>query len=192
MDCTWIWGCGRWNQKNFEDVGNRVLKHKNTEKHCRHLLRISRLRDYIDFIQKAWFLTAAAKLLQSCPTLCDPIDGNPPGSPIPGILQARTLGWVASSFSSARKWSRSVVPTRLLRPWDFPGKSTGVECHCLLRFLTTRGKKDLDLLFKRNLSVVSENHNIYTWLLLRLLKAYIWNSLDSSNVIKGYNGRLLS
>ena len=44
---------------------------------------------------------AAAKWLQSCPTLCDPIDGSPPGSPIPGILQARTLEWVAISFSDA-------------------------------------------------------------------------------------------
>ena len=44
---------------------------------------------------------AAAKSLQSCPTLCDPIDGSPPGSPIPGILQARTLEWVAISFSNA-------------------------------------------------------------------------------------------
>ena len=43
----------------------------------------------------------AAKLLQSCPTLCDPIDGSPPGSPGPGILQARTLEWVAISFSNA-------------------------------------------------------------------------------------------
>ena len=42
-----------------------------------------------------------AKLLQSCPTLCDPIDGSPPGSPVPGILQARTLEWVAMSFSNA-------------------------------------------------------------------------------------------
>ena len=42
---------------------------------------------------------AAAKSLQSCPTLCDPIDGSPPGSPVPGILQARTLEWVAISFS---------------------------------------------------------------------------------------------
>ena len=76
--------------------------------------------------------------------LCDPIDGSPPGSPVPGILQARTLEWVAISFSNAWKWkwSRSVVsdslrspglqPTRLPRPWDFPGKSTGVGCHCLL------------------------------------------------------------
>ena len=44
---------------------------------------------------------AAAKSLQSCPTLCDPIDGGPPGSPVPGILQARTLEWVAISFSNA-------------------------------------------------------------------------------------------
>ena len=44
---------------------------------------------------------AAAKALQSCPTLCDPIDGSPPGSAIPGILQARTLEWVAISFSIA-------------------------------------------------------------------------------------------
>ena len=44
---------------------------------------------------------AAAKSLQSCPTLCDPIDGSPPGFPIPGILQARTLEWVAISFSNA-------------------------------------------------------------------------------------------
>ena len=43
---------------------------------------------------------AAAKSLQSCPTLCDPIDGSPPGSPVPGILQARTLEWVAISFSN--------------------------------------------------------------------------------------------
>ena len=49
----------------------------------------------------AYLLAATAKSLQSCPTLCDPIDGSPPGSPIPGILQARTLEWVAISFSNA-------------------------------------------------------------------------------------------
>ena len=46
---------------------------------------------------------AAANSLQSCPTLCDPMDGSPPGSPVPGILQARTLEWVAISFSNACK-----------------------------------------------------------------------------------------
>ena len=52
---------------------------------------------------------AAAKSLQSCPILCDPVDGSPPGSPVSGILQARTLEWGAISFSNAWKWSRSVV-----------------------------------------------------------------------------------
>ena len=51
---------------------------------------------------------APAKSLQSCPTLCDPVDGSPLGSPIPGILQARTLEWVAISFSSAWKWKVKV------------------------------------------------------------------------------------
>ena len=51
---------------------------------------------------------AAVKSLQSCPTLCDPIDGSPPGSPIPGILQARTLEWVAIAFSKAWKWKVKV------------------------------------------------------------------------------------
>ena len=51
---------------------------------------------------------ATAKSLQSCPTLCDPIDGSPSGSPVPGILQARTLEWVAISFSNAGKWKNKV------------------------------------------------------------------------------------
>ena len=53
-----------------------------------------------------FFLAAAAKSLQSCPTLCDPVDGSPPGCALPGILQARTLEWVAISFSNA--WKRKV------------------------------------------------------------------------------------
>ena len=64
---------------------------------------------------------AAVKLLQSCPTLCDPIDGSPPGSPVPGILQAGTLEWVAISFSNAGKWKvkvKSLSRVRLLvTPW---------------------------------------------------------------------------
>ena len=73
---------------------------------------------------------AAAKSLQSCPTLCNPIDGSPPGSAVPGILQARTLEWVAISFSNVWKWkSESEVaqscPT-LCDPMDcsLPGSST--------------------------------------------------------------------
>ena len=64
---------------------------------------------------------AAAKSLQSCPTLCDPIDGSPSGSPIPGILQARTLDWVAISFSNAWKWKVKVKSLSRVRifatPW---------------------------------------------------------------------------
>ena len=55
-----------------------------------------------------WYAAAAAKSLQSCPTLCDPIDGSPPGSPVPGILQVRTLEWVAISFSDVWKWKVKV------------------------------------------------------------------------------------
>ena len=95
---------------------------------------------------------AAAKSLQSCPTLCDPIDSSPPGPAVPGILQARTLKWVAISFSNAWKWkwSLSVVsdpqrphglqPSRLLCPWDSPGKNTGVGCYAFLqRVFPTQG-----------------------------------------------------
>ena len=60
--------------------------------------------------------TSAAKSLQSCPTLCDPINGSPPGSPIPGILQARTLEWVAISFSNAWKWKVKVKSLSRVRP----------------------------------------------------------------------------
>ena len=89
---------------------------------------------------------AAAKSLQSCPTLCDPIDSSPSGSPSLGF--SRQEHWSRLPFPSptheSEKWkqSRSVVsnssrpnglqPTRLLHPWDFPCKSTGVGCHRLL------------------------------------------------------------
>ena len=64
---------------------------------------------------------AAAKSLQSCPTLCDPIDVSPPDSPVPGVLQARTLEWVAISFSNAWKWKVKVNSLSRVRlfatPW---------------------------------------------------------------------------
>ena len=90
---------------------------------------------------------AAAKSLQSCPTLCDAIDGSPPSSPVPEIFQARTLAWVAIASSNAWKWKVKVKSLScvwlLATPWTaayqvppsmrFLGKSTGVGCHCLLR-----------------------------------------------------------
>ena len=93
---------------------------------------------------------AAAKSLQSCPTLCDPRDSSPSGSPIPGILQVRTLEWVAISFSKAWKWKlkvKSVSHVRLCNLMDYisPGSSVHVilqarifeqrrvHCHSLLQ-----------------------------------------------------------
>ena len=73
-------------------------------------LGLSHLRNYNKFAA-----ATAAKSLQSCPTLCDPIDGNPPGSSVPGILQARTLEWVAISFSNAWKWKMKVKSVRCVR-----------------------------------------------------------------------------
>ena len=98
---------------------------------------------------------AAAKSLQSCLTLWDPIDGRPPGSLSLGF--SRQEHWSGLPFPSPMhesdkwKWSCSVVsdpqqphglqPTRLLYPWDFPGKSTGVGCHCLLLSWVIIGSK---------------------------------------------------
>ena len=117
-------------------------------------------RQYKKDIQHA-AAAAATKSLQSCPTLCDPIDGSPPGSPVPGILKARTLEWVAISFSNAWKWKvkgkslsciRLLVtpwlqPTRLCCPWDFPGKSTAVGCHCLLHLKAETYLNKVNLIF---------------------------------------------
>ena len=118
---------------------------------------------------------AAAKSLQSCPTLCDPILNSPPGSPSLGF--SRREHWSGLPFPSPMhesgkwKWSRSVVsdsyrphglqPTRLLCPWDFPGKSTGVGCHYLLRLSplghfknkyisSLKWKEKIDFCYKNN------------------------------------------
>ena len=82
------------------------MKRRNLEEgHCKNLWKsvsipLSKVPAYI-YQGTAAAAAAAAKSLQSCPALCDPIDGSPPGSPVPGVLQARTLEWVASSFPNA-------------------------------------------------------------------------------------------
>ena len=90
-----------------------------------------------------------SEVAQSGPTFWDPMDCSLLRSSIPGILQARTLQGVAISFSNAGKWKVKVKllsrvqlsrphglqPTRLLHPWEFPGKSTGVGCHRLFRYM---------------------------------------------------------
>ena len=81
-------------------INKSPKKSKQTDKQANDIPNIS-LTDLCPIIIGASPAAAAAKSLQSCPTLCDPIDGSPPGSPVPGILQARTLEWVAISFSNA-------------------------------------------------------------------------------------------
>ena len=80
--------------------------------------------NWYDIVKQLYFnAAAAAKSLQSRPTLCDPIDGSPPGSPVPEILQARTLEWVAISFSNAWKWKvkgKSLLAT----PWTAAHQAT--------------------------------------------------------------------
>ena len=107
-----------------------------------------------------WFSfvsAAAAKSLQSYPTLCDPIDGSPPGFPIPGILQVRTLEWVAISFSNAWRWKEKVKSLSHVwlpaTPWTaayqpppsmgFTAKSAGVGCHCLLQCRKVKSESEV-------------------------------------------------
>ena len=83
-----------------------ILKQINPEYSLEGLMLKLKLQSFAHLMWKT--VAAAAKSLQSCPTLCDPRDSSPPGSPIPGILQARTLEWVAVSFSSPWKWKVKV------------------------------------------------------------------------------------
>ena len=99
----------------LQDFNGHFLKYT-------HRIKISCFQD------RPLSIVAAAKLLQSCPTLCDPIDGSPPGSPVRGILLARTLEWVAISFSNTWKWKVKVkllscVRLRDLTHCSLPGSS---------------------------------------------------------------------
>ena len=102
-----------FDKQSISKIYKELIQH-NSKKESN--LKMSRGSEQID-IQMAnrytkrcttSLITAAAKSLQSCPTLCDPIDGSPPGSPVPGILKARTLEWVAISFSNVWKWKVKV------------------------------------------------------------------------------------
>ena len=112
-----VWGYyAKWNKPNIDNdcgsdhellIGKFRLKLKKVGKTTRSFRHAA--------------AAAAAKLIQSCPTLCDPIDSSPPGSPVPGILHARTLEWVAISFSNAWKWKGKVKSLNrvwlLATPW---------------------------------------------------------------------------
>ena len=131
-------------------------------------------------------------------TLCDRIDSRPPGSPVPGILQGRTLEWVAISFSSAWKWKVKVKslsrphelqPSRLLRPWDLPGKSAGVGCHCLLH---CKSQLVTYFTYPRLLSKSSIMQPLSTFLTLQLftpllpIKVIPWSSHISNVFLYSY------
>ena len=104
----------RW--KSPRDLLNSNVRRINTTE----LYTLQKVQ-MVKFYVTCFFAAAAAKSLQSCPTLCDPIDGSPPGSPVPGILQARTPEWDAISFSNAWKWKvkvKSLSHVRLFAtPW---------------------------------------------------------------------------
>ena len=88
------------------------------------------------FLYETLYAAAPAKLLQSCPTLCDSIDGSPPGFPVPGILQARTLEWVAISFSDAWKWKVKVkLLSRVKTLYRYLLSPSGLMCHLRSLFL---------------------------------------------------------
>ena len=111
-----LWYATTW--KNLKDSMLREIRNSQKDKH------------YAFHLYGVLAAATAAKSLQSCPTLCDPIDGSPPGSSVHGILQARTLEWVAISSSNAGKWKVKVKSLShvwlLTTPWtacSLPGSS---------------------------------------------------------------------
>ena len=136
-----------WSKAAGGFQGQRPGEHQGPGLHCKKVLVIEWLSPWKQN-WRFWDMSAAtAKSLQSCATLCDPIDDSHQAPPSLGF--SRQEHWSGLPFPSPMhenekwKWSRSVVsdssrphglqPTRLLHPWDFPSKSTGVGCHCLLR-----------------------------------------------------------
>ena len=116
---------------------------------------------------------AAAKSLQLCLTLCHPIHDSPPGSPVPGILQARTLEWVAISFSNAWKWKvkvKSLSPVRLLAtPWTAAYKAP-------LSMGLSRQEYWSGLpLLSPTFPEFSENNNFTTWKNFKSCHHHKWN-----------------
>ena len=116
---------------------------------------------------------AAAKWLQSCPTLCNPIDGSPPGSPVPGVLQARTLEWVAISFSSAWKWKVKVKSLsrarRSVTPW-----TAAYQAPASMEFLRQEYWSGVPLNRLRSINLKSSKYRCH----------WVWNILCCNHFIQ--------
>ena len=141
---------------------------------------------------KIQFGFAAAKSLQSCPTLCDPIDGSPPGSPVPGILQARPLEWVAISFSNTWRWKvkvKSLSRVRLfVTPWISayqapPSMGFSRQEYQLSHFVSTPPLPQLFWMYESTCLQISYQlkWKIYIYTSSSCLKFYEENSVISIN-----------
>ena len=102
-----------YKEKEIFNWSHKQWNYGSENELCKQMAEAHRINSKINH-------AAAAKSLQSCLTLCDPIDGSPPGSPVPGILQERTLEWVAISFSNAWKWKGKVKSLSRVQPSATP------------------------------------------------------------------------
>ena len=144
-----LWNCNNFNITLWSNVWGRFQGHKGLTKIWSILKHKVHISLWFWYTINPLFIKFMLLLLLSRFSrvrLCNPRDGSPPGSPVPGILQARTLEWIAISFSNAWKWKvkvKSLSSVRLFAtPWTaayqappsmgFSRQSTGVGCHCLL------------------------------------------------------------
>ena len=122
----WEKDLNRHFSKEDIQMANKHMKRCSTSLIIREMQIKTRMRYHLTPVRMAIIkksaAAATAKLLQSCPTLCDPIDGSPPGSPVLGIVQARTLEWVAISFSNVKKSTNN-------KCWKECGEN-GTLLHC--------------------------------------------------------------
>ena len=130
---------------------------------------------------------AAAKSLQSCPTLCDPIDGSPPGFPIPGILQARILEWVVIAFSHKESWA--------LKNWCFWTVMLEKTLQSPLDYKEIQpvhAKGDQSWIFIERTDAEAETQSLSTWWeeLTRLKRPWGWERLKSGGEVynRGWDG----
>ena len=128
----------------FLNIYIYIYTHTHTHTHTHIYIYI--------YIHTHIYMYAAAKSLQSCPTLCDPIDGSPPGSPVPGILQARTLEWVAISFSNSWKIKSESEVTQLCLTLSDP-MDCSLPCSSIHGIFQARVPEWGDIAFSRYICI---------------------------------------